>query len=78
MKNRKPYESDENLNSGAAIGFVLAVLVIGSSSMLPSTYFGEADSAVDYEFIDAKGKSTHVYRQTGRYLKAPVRFSNES
>lgn len=78
MKNHSAFKDDEKVNSRAAIGFVLAVLVIGSSSILPPAYFGETGATVDYEFTDANGESTHVYRQTGRYLKAPVRFSDDS
>ena len=75
MKNQRLNDENEKVNGRAAMAFVIAVLVIGSSSILPPAYFGESGPVVDYEFTDLNGKNMHVHRQTGRYLKAPVRLS---
>ena len=78
MKNQRVTEENDKVNGRAAVAFVVAVLVIGSSCILPPAYFGDSGPTVDYEFTDVNGNSTHVYRQTGRYLKAPERLSNGS
>ena len=78
MKDKQRNNGSEKVSSRAAIAFVAAVFVIGSSSILPPLYFGATGPSVDYEFTDVNGKNVHVHRQTGRYLKAPVRLSTES
>ena len=78
MKDQRRNNDSDKVDSRAAIAFVAAVFIIGSSSILPTAHLGDTGPAVDYEFTDANGKNVHVHRQTGRYLKAPERLSNES
>lgn len=54
----------------AGILFVAAVLVIGSSTFLPSLYLSERAS----ELSNLAGQFAPQNKQTGRYLKMPSRF----
>ncbi|MEM7465895.1 MAG: hypothetical protein AAF387_03320 [Pseudomonadota bacterium] len=68
-------DRDYDQHSGrAAVLFVVGVIVIGSSSILPPAFFGEVRSDKSYELVDVNGKTVTINRQTGRYLKVPSRF----
>ena len=73
MTDRKDnYEHDKE-NSRAAVLFVAAVLIIGSSSFLPPAFFDNALNEHSYELENSDSVVSNN-RQTGRYLRAPSRF----
>lgn len=73
MTDRKDnYEHDKE-NSRAAVLFVAAVLIIGSSSFLPSAFFDSTQNGHSVELENSDSVSP-INRQTGRYLRTPSRF----
>ena len=73
MNERKDNDQHDKENSRAAVLFVAAVLIIGTSSFLPPTFFESTQNDGVYQ-MENSGPVLSSNRQTGRYLRAPSRF----